>query len=224
VLTPPRSRDDSGFTLVELLISIVILGIIAGPLAGVVLSYLKNTGATSARMSESHDAQMAAAYFAQDVQALGVRDYSDAATFDHPLLQSVEAGVAATGGAYPCGPAGTPNAVVRLAWDDWAGVPVGSGGAPTRVRVAYIVENGTELHRVVCRGSAAVVSDVVVARDLVIPFATVACTDGGGAAAACTGGGTAVPGTVSLALTIHDPQSASGTSYSVTLTGQRRQS
>lgn len=223
MLTPPRLRDEAGFTLVELLMSVVILGIIAVPLAGVFLGYLKNAGATSARMSESHDAQMAAAYFAQDVEALGVRDYSDTATFEHPLLQSVEAGAPASGGAYPCGPAGTPDAVVRLAWDDWAGAPVG-GAAPTRVRVAYVVENGTELHRLVCRGSAVVVSDVVVAHDLVTPFATVTCTDGTGAAVACTGAGAAVPGTVALRLTIHDQQSAAGSTYSVTLTGQRRQS
>jgi prepilin-type N-terminal cleavage/methylation domain-containing protein len=224
VLTRPRLRDDdAGFTLVELLMSVVILGIIAVPLAGVVIGYLKNAGATSARMSESHDAQMAAAYFAQDVQALGTRDYSDATTFDHPLLQSVETGVAATGGTYPCGPAGTPDAVVRLAWDDWDGVPSGSSTAPIRVRAAYVLENGTELHRLVCRDSSAVVSDVVVAHDLVSPFAAVTCTDGAGVAVACTGAGVAVPGTVSLRLTIHDPHSAAGSTYSVTLTGQRRQ-
>jgi prepilin-type N-terminal cleavage/methylation domain-containing protein len=225
VLTPGRLReDDAGFTLVELLMSVVILGIIAVPLAGVVLGYLQNAGATSARMSESHDAQMAAAYFAQDVQALGVRDYSDTTTFDHPLLSSVETGVAAAAGAYPCGPAGTPDAVVRLAWDDWDGVPSGASASPIRVRAAYVVQNGTELHRLVCRGSSAAVSDIVVAHDLVSPFAAVTCTDRAGIAAACTGGGTAVPGTVSLRLTIQDPQSDAGSTYSVTLTGQRRQS
>jgi prepilin-type N-terminal cleavage/methylation domain-containing protein len=224
VLTPARLRDDdAGFTLVELLMSVVILGIIAVPLAGVVLGYLKNAGATSARMSESHDAQMAAAYFAQDVQALGVRDYSDTTTFEHPLLSSVETGAAATAGAYPCGPAGTPDAVVRLAWDDWDGAPSGSSTPPVRVRAAY-VQDGTELHRLFCRNSAAVVSDVVVAHDLVSPFAAVTCTDRAGTAAACTGAGVAVPGTVSLRLTIHDPDSATGSTYAVTLTGERRQS
>jgi hypothetical protein len=198
--------------------SIVILGIIAGPLAGVVIGYLKNADATSARMSESHDSQMAAAYFAQDVQAVGIRDYSSTTTFDHPLVQSVETGVAATGGSYPCGPAGTPAAVVRLAWDDWDGV---SGTTPVRVRAAYVVQDGTELHRLLCRGSSAVTSDVTLAHDLVTPFASVTCTDTAGVASACTG--SAVPGTVSLHLTIHDPHSAAGSTYAITLTGQRRQ-
>jgi len=219
VLTSPGRRGDAGFTLVELLISVVILGIIAAPLAGVVLGYLKNADATSARLSESHDVQIAAAYFAQDVESLGVRDYSDTTTFDHPLVQSAETDVAADGGTYPCGPAGTPAAVVRLAWDDWDGVP-SSSGTPTLVRTAYVVQ-GTELHRLVCRGSSAVTADVVLAHNLVSPFAAVTCTDPAGATVGCTGA--AVPGTVSLRLTIHDPHSAAGSTYAITLTGQRRQ-
>jgi prepilin-type N-terminal cleavage/methylation domain-containing protein len=216
-------RDDAGFTLVELLVAIVVLGIIAVPLGNVVLTYLKDSGAVSGRLSESHSSQIAAAYFAQDVQAVGVRDYSDTTTFDHPLVQSIETGVAATGGTYPCGSSSTPTAVVRLAWDDWGdSVPSGTGATPSRVRAAYVVD-GSELHRLVCLGSAAVTSDVVVAHELVSPFASVSCTDKAGVTITCTGGGTAVPSTVSLRLTIHDPDSAAGTTYTVTLTGQRRQ-
>jgi hypothetical protein len=90
--------------------------------------------------------------------------------------------------------------------------------------VAYVVENGTELHRVYCAGSSAVTSDVVIAHDLVSPFATVDCADQSGATTDCGGSGAAVPATVSLHLTIHDPQSTAGSTYTVTLTGQRRQS
>lgn len=221
MLSGRSPRDDAGFTLVELLMSIVILGIIAVPLGEVVLGYLRNADATTARMSESHDAQMAAAYFAQDVQAVGVRDYTVVVDAFFPLKQSVETGVAAGGGLYPCGGAGTPDAVVRLAWDDF---PSGAAAPATQSRVAYVVESGTELHRLVCKGSATPSADVVVAHHLVGPFATVACADSSGAAIACTGSGSAVPGSVSLALTIHDPQSTAGSTYTVTLTGQRRQS
>ena len=42
--------DDAGFTLVELLVTMVIIGIIVAPLTAVVLGYLKNTDATTARM------------------------------------------------------------------------------------------------------------------------------------------------------------------------------
>jgi prepilin-type N-terminal cleavage/methylation domain-containing protein len=108
IVLRPRLRDDDGFTLVELLMSIVILGVIAAPLAAVVIGYFKNSAATSARLNESHDAQIAAAYFAQDVQGIGVRDYDDTTSAYFPLLQSVETAVAADGGSNPCGPAGTP--------------------------------------------------------------------------------------------------------------------
>jgi prepilin-type N-terminal cleavage/methylation domain-containing protein len=213
-------RGDDGFTLVELLVAIVILGILAVPMADVVVAYLKNSDATSARLSESHDAQIAAAYFARDVQALGVHDYTVAGTATYPLKQSVETDVAAGGGTYACGAAGTPNAVVRLAWDDFPSGP----GTPVHIVVAYVVENGTELHRLRCEGSPAVVSDVRVAEHLVAPFATVTCADQAGAATACTGSGSAVPSTVSMVLSIHDPAVAAGSTYTVPLIGQRRQS
>ena len=57
--------------------------------------------------------------------------------------------------------------------------------------------------------------------DLVTPFATVTCADAAGTAMSCTGA--TIPATVSLALTIQDPDSGSGSPYEVTLTGQRRQ-
>lgn len=211
----PRRRpdigDDAGFTLVELLMTIVVLGIIAAPLGGVVLTYLKNTDATTARMSESHDALLAASYFAQDVQAVGLRG-AYTSTAEPALLPSVTTGVAAPGG---CGPAGTP-AAVGLAWDDFADSGVASR---TQVHVTYVVV-GSELHRVVCRGTAAPVQNVV-ARNLVAPFTAVTCTDAAGNPMTCTD--PAVPDRVELALTIQDAGNGTGTPYEVTLTGQRRQ-
>jgi hypothetical protein len=197
--------------------SITILGIIVGPLTAVVIGYLTSSDSTARRMNESHDAQMAADYFAQDVQAVGVHDYSDATKLDKPLLQSVEVGVAPTTGIYPCGSAGLPAELIRMAWDQWDDAAV-AAGTPTRVRVAYVIENGTELHRLMCPGSATPASDVVVSHNVVA--ATAACVASSGAT--CTGTGTNVPTTVSLSLTIRNPKNT--TSYPVTLTGQRRQS
>jgi prepilin-type N-terminal cleavage/methylation domain-containing protein len=202
--------DDSGFTLIELIITIFMLGIVVAPLTAIVILQLKNSNTTSARMSESHDAQLANSYFAQDVQAVGVRGpYTT--TAEPALIESIETNAPPGGGYYQCGPAGTPNAVVRLAWDDYEGA-----ADTTRVqkRVAYVVE-GSELHRLECHGSAAVVSDLTIAHDLVAPFAVVSCST------SCTG--TPLPETVSLELTIRDPDSGSDTPYEVTLTGQRRQ-
>src|SRR5215212_438489 len=113
--------EDSGFTLVELIITIFILGVIVAPLSAVLIFHLKNSDATVARMNETHDAQLANNYFAQDVQAVGVREDAYSTKTEPDFVQSIEVGVAATSGLYPCGTGSTPNAVVRLAWDDFTG-------------------------------------------------------------------------------------------------------
>ena len=210
-----RYRNEAGFTLIELLISVTLLGVVAVPLGNVMIGFLRNSNATTGRLAESHDAQISAAYFAQDVTSLGARNWADTVT-PYAYLQSVELAAPAAGGLYPCGASSLPNAVIRLAWDDY---PNGASAAPVRTRAAYVVETvggQQQLHRITCAGSATPVSDVVLAHDLV--SASAAC------ATSCTGTGNALPRRITLTLTIADPASGSGSSYSVALTGDRRQS
>lgn len=213
-------RDEGGFTLIELLVAIVIMGIIAVPMGNVIISYLRNTDATTARLSESHDAQVSAAYFAADVASIGVRSttYSSDPSAPYPLTQSIEQNAPATGGLFPCGTAATPNAVIRFGWDDYT---TGAAGAPTRMRVAYVsiadAAGQPQLHRLVCAGSAAISTDTVLAHGLVSASAT--CTP-----SPCSGSGAALPLIVNLSLMIHDPQNVGVANYQVDLTGQRRQS
>jgi prepilin-type N-terminal cleavage/methylation domain-containing protein len=123
-----RLRGEDGFTLTELLVVTTILGIISIPLLNVFFGYLRSSDATMALMSESHDVQIASAYWAQDVASTGTRDTAD----PYALMQSVEIGVPYDSGNYPCGnstiltptPVPTPPAIVRLAWDDY-GVTTG---------------------------------------------------------------------------------------------------
>jgi prepilin-type N-terminal cleavage/methylation domain-containing protein len=212
-------REDHGFTLVEVLLAIVIIGIIAVPLGNVVISFLNNTDATTARLSESHDAQLSAAYFHADVASLGVRSttYSSDASAPYPFTQSIEQDAPATGGLFPCGTGATPVAVIRFGWDDYTN---GASSAPTRMRVAYVAEpiapGHVQLHRLVCAGSATIVTDTVIAHDLVSVSASCASPS------ACDG--SAPPLIVTLVLTLHDPQNAGAANYQVSLTGQRRQS
>lgn len=65
----PRLRDEDGFTLIEMLVGMVILVIIMGSIGGALIVGLKTTDQTTVRFSESHDAQIAAAYLANDVQS-----------------------------------------------------------------------------------------------------------------------------------------------------------
>jgi prepilin-type N-terminal cleavage/methylation domain-containing protein len=206
----PRPGGDDGFTLVELIIAILIIGVITVPLGNVVIGSLHNADATTARLLESHDVQITSAYWAQDVASVGTRS----TTNPYPLIQSVETGVTYSSSLFPCGTTGT-TPIVTLAWDDFTGP-----GASTLDRVAYLVETvsgQTQLHRLRCNGSAAVVSDVTVAHDLSTSAApTVACSS------SCTAA-PAVPTTVTLTLTLKDPNNTDGP-YVVPLTGQRRQS
>jgi prepilin-type N-terminal cleavage/methylation domain-containing protein len=194
-------RDQRGITLTEMLVAMVVLGMIMVPLGNAVIQLMRLTDETTRRLSESHDEQTAAAYFGQDVQSVGTRDWSE---YPYPLRPSVEQNVAAAGGLYPCGGPGTPVAVVRLAWDD----PKAASSTPDVVRVAYVVTTvGAELqlHRIQCLGSATPVSDIVLAHNLEPPGAVVSCTP------SCS----VAPATVRLTLTI-------GVS-TVVLSGQRRQ-
>lgn len=63
-----RLKRDEGFTLIELLLSIVILGVVVAAVGSAIIVGFTTTSGTSQRLSESHDAQIASAYLAKDVQ------------------------------------------------------------------------------------------------------------------------------------------------------------
>jgi prepilin-type N-terminal cleavage/methylation domain-containing protein len=69
-------RDQEGFTLVEILISTVILGILMTAMGGALIVSLKTSDATKQRFAESHDVQIASAYVANDVQSASAVDPS----------------------------------------------------------------------------------------------------------------------------------------------------
>ena len=195
-------HDERGVTLTELLVAVTILAIIIIPLGDAMIGFVRNTDATTRRMIESHDMQIATAYFAQDVQNLGVRDWSSP-TF--AMRQSID------NPSYPCTGAGT--SVINLAWDDFSSV----SGPSTVVRANYVVrdvDGEHQLRRLLCRGSATVVSDVVLVHHLV-GSPVLACAN----PTTCTSAN--VPQRVTLTVTVRHP--ANTTSIPITLTGQRRQ-
>src|SRR6186713_848100 len=91
-------RDDRGFTLIEMLIAITLLGIIIVPLSMAMIVFFRNSSATTDRMAESHDVQIASAYFAQDVQSVGARDWTSATL---TTMQSID--VSPFTGSFTCG-------------------------------------------------------------------------------------------------------------------------
>lgn len=203
-------RPDDGFTLIELLLVIVILGVITFPLASIVITSVRNTDTTSARLALSHDAQQSSAFFAQDVAMTGLRDYSGSiASGNVPFQPSIQLAAAYSAGGQSCGSAATPVSLLRLLSDDWDT----SGAAPARrtAIIAYYLA-GTELHRLRCLGSATPVSDVVIAHNVNPATPAVTCSS------TCTVAN--VPSWVKLTFTATSP---SVDPYPVTLFGQRRQ-
>ena len=210
--TKRHSRPgDAGFTLVELLLVIAILGVITVPLGNVVIGMLRNHQATADRLALSHDAQIAAAYFAQDVATVGVRDYTvpPPANSSPPYRPSIQLDAGYDAGGTACGTAATPAAKVRFLADDWDG----AGTPPTVATdvVAYYLA-GSELHRMKCIGSATPVSDVVLAHYVDPATLAVTCSSTCDAAV--------VPQQVTLSFSVTTPTVGA---YPITLNGQRRQ-
>jgi prepilin-type N-terminal cleavage/methylation domain-containing protein len=204
------NSQEAGFTLIELLLVIVIVGVIAVPLGNVVISYFLNTSTITARLTESHDEQIAAAYWQQDVASVGVRSTTyDTATKSFNLQQSVNT-------AFPCSvPAGSQTIVV-LAWNQYD-----SSGNAALISVAYVTDStGTQLTRLHCKVST-LDSTAVLAHNLNAASAPVlTCAGAGGAS--CTGSGTNVPTSISVLLSVKVTL-GKGQPSSVTLNGQRRQ-
>lgn len=216
-----RPPVDAGFTLIELVVAVAIVGIMMVSLTGVVIEYLKTNVATETRFTESHDVQFASAYWQRDVASIGVRS----TTYDNslsvhtfPLLQSVNV---PPGCALPTRLTGPTDVnVVTLAWTEY---DVVDPDHPSKVTVTYVAHpSGArfQLVRVRCTGGGPA-STATIADNLAAPPA-IACP--GAIPSDCTGSGSGVPTVMTIALVSNDPSNHAATDYTATLSGERRQS
>ena len=205
--------DDTGFTLMELLMAIVIMGVITVPLGNFVLAYFDNYQTTENRVSDSHDIQIATAYFSADVANTGLRSASA------PYSPAQSIWTTAFPATY-CG-SGLGTTVVLFKGDSWT---VSSGASPTGtnapISVAYVATGGT-LRRVYCQTGSVTTSSTTVVHNLV--SATASCFTSGGAGTSCEAA--TPPPKVRLTLSISGgTQDAAAPPQPVTLDGLRRQS
>lgn len=212
-------RRDEGFTLVEMLMTVAIMGVISAALFGVVFSYFSVNVSTRTRLSESTDQQFVSAYWQQDVSALGSRALTGGSVVSS---QSVWLGAAAPGG---CGGSVPGTVVVSFAWREFAtGSDPATAWNGTAQEVAYVV-TGSVLKRVRCRSGVAGPAHTVAHNIVGTP--TVTCLDDDDAvtvtptAAKCADA--ALPSRVSMTINVADAAASSTTGYATTLTADRRQ-
>lgn len=67
-MTQIHEDPEAGFTLVELIVAIIIVGIIVVPLSGAIILGYTRMAQTGQRSLEAGDSQLVAAYFVNDVQ------------------------------------------------------------------------------------------------------------------------------------------------------------
>ena len=207
-----RARADDGFTLIELTLSVAILGIVSAALSGVVLQYLQTTRDTSARLNESTDQQFIATYWQNDVSSIGRQTLGSSSVL--APQQSVFVNTPGPGG---CGTS-VGTVVVALAWNEFTVDAPNPANAwdTTPHEVAYVtVPTGSRLllKRVRCRNGTASQPQTVAHSLTTTP--TIGCSTTCGAATA--------PNRVSMTFTVKDAENADSPGYTTTVSADRRQ-
>lgn len=204
--------------MIELMMTIAIIAIIAVPLTGVVIEYLKTSVTTQTRSTENADQQFAATYWQADIASLGVRGYTPSDIANQlPHQQSMWTGSAPAG--VPAGCASIPGTVIGMAWNEYPSTtdPFATWTGAQQSAVVYSASQQNSGQWILTRTRCAPgqsASAVVIARSLVsVP--TVAC-----APTSCTA--STPPTTVKLTLQVQDLNGTANTGYTAVLTGERR--
>ena len=180
---------DVGFTLVEMVISVLILGIIMVPLTTSYVLGLGTASSTAQAVSNSSDAELVAAYLTTDISSANTVSAAD-----------MTAGQTCSGGS---------TTILQFATTDLSV----NGAAPT-IYVSYVLVPNTdaegqlhlaagsvdELDRITCSASGSPTSSLTLARTIQVSPVPAASCDG----SACSNNST--PQQVSLSLTEYEYQ------------------
>jgi prepilin-type N-terminal cleavage/methylation domain-containing protein len=108
--------SDAGFTLVELVIAVAILGLVMSAAVAAMLTALKSNKETSQRLGRATDLQYAATWFAEDVASANTVTTNATAvcgTSATALLNLTSIDIDTTISGVPASPPPTPEAITR---------------------------------------------------------------------------------------------------------------
>ncbi|GIV00034.1 MAG: hypothetical protein KatS3mg014_1649 [Actinomycetota bacterium] len=108
-----RLRAEDGFTLAELLVGVVVVGLIMGSIAAALIVGLRTTDETTDRLNESHDVQISSAYLANDVQSAASVQVAGGGTCSSATTIVTFTYADGRVATYACGPSGSETRVTR---------------------------------------------------------------------------------------------------------------
>ena len=167
-MTRNRAKSESGFTLIELIISITLLSVITGALVATFITTNNANANTSERIHESNDAQLTAGFWTADAQAAGGIDPS-LGTTDSTL------GVLAPADDGGCS-LGSGAKVIGFKWREWSNRQDTAAGPvdsfTTRVANYVYWSSTRELERRTCANSASTGIVTLASRVVSLPVVT----------------------------------------------------
>jgi type II secretory pathway component PulJ len=193
-------RSEDGVTLVEMLITVVIMSMIIGAVAASFVTAFNSAPPTSERLRTSNAAQVIAGFLVRDAQSAGGTDPFSGKPDDSISVSKTDAA--------SCNP--DPSLVIRFSWID----RVPGASAVKRVANYYFDSSANAIVRKTC-GTDGSASSLTLGKDIA------------SVSARCNPGGTAcsqnLPDTVTLDVTSVTPVSgAPAPAYSYSLTASLR--
>jgi prepilin-type N-terminal cleavage/methylation domain-containing protein len=208
-----RDRSNEGFTLIELVVAMLILPIVLGAIATAIIFTYRNSGTTKARMADSLNAQLSAAFFARDVD--GAQYLMTVGTVTAPYSQASP--------QLCVNPAlSAPTLVLGLYRPPNTATGVGTSSSALSIGYWLVPGSPAQLVRDACSVStaswASTYVDQAVMSDDVSGVPSVAVTPGSFAASAAAGGwvGTATASVSVSSINLSVAQPGSSFAYSLT--------